>query len=316
MEKLKFATKDEAKIAFKQLLRDKLVPANSNWETAMKMIINDPRYEALNKLSEKKQCFNEYKTQRGVEEKDEERRQAKENKDRLIKFLETHPKMSSTVRYRLAEEMYRSLPLWNNVPERDRRDLYEDLLVQLAKREKENARNTRKSNMRKLTQVLHDLEPLTHKSLWKEAQELLIEQPIFIDDKDLQNMDKEDALVCFEQVIKELEIEYDEERDRRRVLERRMYRKNRERFIGQLDQLKAQGHIHSLAHFCDLYPRFVTDKRFTDMLGQPGSTPLDLFKFYVKGIESESIIKINTNTVAYILTIQTRCITTLVSTVL
>jgi len=62
----------------------------------MKMIINDPRYEALNKLSEKKQCFNEYKTQRGVEEKEEERRLAKENKDRLVKFLETHPKMSST----------------------------------------------------------------------------------------------------------------------------------------------------------------------------------------------------------------------------
>ena len=100
-------------------------------------------------------------------------------------------------------------------------------------------------------------------------------------------MDKEDALVCFEQVIKELEVEYDEERDRRKVLERRMYRKNRERFLGQLDQLKAQGHIHSLAHFCDLYPRFVTDKRFTDMLGQPGSTPLDLFKFYVKDIRDQ-----------------------------
>ena len=102
----------------------------------------------------------------------------------------------------------------------------------------------RKSNMRKLTQVLHDLEKLSHKTTWKEAQELLIEQPAFIDDKDLQNMDKEDALVCFEQVIKELEVEYDEERDRRKVLERRMYRKNRERFLGQLDQLKAQGHIH------------------------------------------------------------------------
>ena len=43
----------------------------------------------------------------------------------------------------------------------------------------------------------------------------------------------------------------------------------------------------SLAHFCDLYPRFVTDKRFTDMLGQPGSTPLDLFKFYVKDIRDK-----------------------------
>ena len=65
--------------------------------------------------------------------------------------------MSSTIRYRVAEEMYRSLTIWNSVPERDRRDLYEDLVVNLARREKENARLTRKNNMCKLTQVLHDL---------------------------------------------------------------------------------------------------------------------------------------------------------------
>ena len=157
--------------------------------------------------------------------------------------------MSSTVRYRGAEEMYQSLTIWNSVPERDRRDLYEDLVVQLAKREKENARMMRKNNMCKLTQVLHDLEKLSHKTLWKEAQDMLLEEPLFNDDGNLQNMDKEDALVCFEQVIKDLETEYDEERDRKRVLERRMYRKNRERFIGLLNQMKAQGHIHSLAIF-------------------------------------------------------------------
>ena len=80
----------------------------------------------------------------------------------MIKFLETHPKMSSTIRYRVAEEMYRSLTIWNSVPERDRRDLYEDLVVNLARREKENARLTRKNNMCKLTQVLHDLGQVHH----------------------------------------------------------------------------------------------------------------------------------------------------------
>ena len=70
--------------------------------------------------------------------------------------------MSSTIRYRVAEEMYRSLTIWNSVPERDRRDLYEDLVVNLARREKENARLTRKNNMCKLTQVLHDLGQVHH----------------------------------------------------------------------------------------------------------------------------------------------------------
>jgi pre-mRNA-processing factor 40 len=33
------------------------------------MIVNDPRYGALKKMNEKKQAFNEYKTQRANEEK-------------------------------------------------------------------------------------------------------------------------------------------------------------------------------------------------------------------------------------------------------
>ena len=86
---------------------------------------------------------------------------------------------------------FRTLSIWQNVPDRDRRDLYDDLVVTLAKQEKENTRNMRKNNMRKLTQVLHDLEGLSHKTLWKEAQELLYDCDDFSNDKELQNMDKE-----------------------------------------------------------------------------------------------------------------------------
>ena len=45
------------------------MPSNASWESAMKLIINDPRYKALKQLNEKKQAFNEYKTQRAKEEK-------------------------------------------------------------------------------------------------------------------------------------------------------------------------------------------------------------------------------------------------------
>jgi len=56
-------------------------------------------FRALSKLSEKKQAFNEYKTQRGKEEKEEERQKAKENKEKLQQFLENNTKMTSTTRY-------------------------------------------------------------------------------------------------------------------------------------------------------------------------------------------------------------------------
>ena len=42
-----YETKEDAKIAFKQLLRDKTVPAQASWESAMKLIINDVRYKGF-----------------------------------------------------------------------------------------------------------------------------------------------------------------------------------------------------------------------------------------------------------------------------
>lgn len=43
-------------------------------------------------------------------------------------------------------------------------------------------------------------------------------------------MDKEDALICFEEHIRALEREEEEERERARLRERRQHRKNREAF--------------------------------------------------------------------------------------
>ena len=44
------------------------------------------------------------------------------------------------------------------------------------------------------------------------------------------DMDKEDALICFEEVIKEHEKEEQERQERKKVLQKRHFRKNREKF--------------------------------------------------------------------------------------
>ena len=45
------------------------VPSTASWESAMKLIVQDPRYSALVHLNEKKQAFNMYKIQTAKEEK-------------------------------------------------------------------------------------------------------------------------------------------------------------------------------------------------------------------------------------------------------
>eukprot|EP00058_Branchiostoma_floridae_P012859 XP_002598347.1 hypothetical protein BRAFLDRAFT_57552 [Branchiostoma floridae] len=281
-----YANKAEAVAAFKALLKEKGVASNATWEQAMKMIVNDPRYGALKKLNEKKQAFNAYKTQRAKEEKEEERQRAKEAKEKLQEFLEGHERMTSTTKYRKAESMFCDLQVWQAVPERDRKDLYEDVLFFLAKKEKEDAKVLRKRNIAALKNILDNMANITYKTTWSEAQQHLLDNPTFAEDDELQNMDKEDALICFEEHIRALEKEEEEEKERQRGRERRQQRKNREGFLVLLDELHEAGQLHSMSTWMELYSIISADVRFTNMLGQPGSTPLDLFKFYVEDLKA------------------------------
>uniref|UniRef100_A0A4W3HVU5 Pre-mRNA-processing factor 40 homolog A n=1 Tax=Callorhinchus milii TaxID=7868 RepID=A0A4W3HVU5_CALMI len=283
-------TKEEAKQAFKELLKEKGVQSNASWEQAMKMIINDPRYSALPKLSEKKQAFNAYKIQTEKEEKEEARLRYKEAKENFQRFLENHEKMTSTTRYRKAEQMFGETEVWTAVPERDRQEIYEDVLFFLAKKEKEQARQLRKRNTQALKNILDNMANVTYCTTWSEAQQYLMDNPTFAEDEELQNMDKEDALVCFEEHIRALEKEEEEEKQRGLLRERRRQRKNREAFQAFLDELHESGHLHSMSTWMELYPAISADIRFSKMLGHGvlclGSTPLDLFKFYVEDLKA------------------------------
>ncbi|XP_066543076.1 pre-mRNA-processing factor 40 homolog A isoform X2 [Hoplias malabaricus] len=282
----KWNTKEEAKQAFKELLKEKGVSSNASWEQAMKMIINDPRYSALPKLSEKKQAFNAYKVQTEKEEKEEARIKYKESKETFQRFLENHEKMTSTTRYKKAEQMFGDQEVWSCVPERDRLEIYEDVLFYLAKKEKEQAKQLRKRNWEALKNILDNMANVTYRTTWSEAQQYLLDNPTFAEDEELQNMDKEDALICFEEHIRALEKEEEEEKQKGLLRERRRQRKNRESFQKFLDELHDHGQLHSMSAWMEMYPTISADIRFASMLGQPGSTPLDLFKFYVEDLKA------------------------------
>ncbi|KAH0621395.1 hypothetical protein JD844_022645 [Phrynosoma platyrhinos] len=296
-------TKEEAKQAFKELLKEKRVPSNASWEQAMKMIINDPRYSALAKLSEKKQAFNAYKVQTEKEEKEEARLKYKEAKESFQRFLENHEKMTSTTRYKKAEQMFGEMEVWNAISERDRLEIYEDVLFFLSKKEKEQAKQLRKRNWEALKNILDNMANVTYCTTWSEAQQYLMDNPTFAEDEELQSkdkitslleigllwcldMDKEDALICFEEHIRALEKEEEEEKQKGLLRERRRQRKNRESFQIFLDELHEHGQLHSMSSWMELYPTISSDIRFTNMLGQPGSTALDLFKFYVEDLKA------------------------------
>lgn len=284
--KLVFKDKKEAIEAFKDLLKERDVPSNASWEQAVKLIASDPRYPQLKHLNEKKQAFNAYKTQKLKEEKEEQRMRAKKAKEDLEEFLMTTEKMTSTTRYYRCQEMFGDLDVWKNVSDSERRDIYDDAVFNLAKREKEEAKARKKRNMRQLAAILDSMVNIDHRTTWQEAQQLLLNNPNFVDDASLLAMDKEDALIVFEDHIREMEKEEEEDKEREKKRSKRQQRKNRDNFGMLLDELHEQGKLTSMSLWVELYPIISADLRFSAMLGQSGSTPLDLFKFYVEDLKS------------------------------
>ena len=95
-----FADKKKAMEAFKELLKEKNVPANATWEQTLRLISSDPRYTTLKHLNEKKQAFNAYKVQKQKEDKEEQRRKLKQSKEELENYLQNCEHMNSTIKYR------------------------------------------------------------------------------------------------------------------------------------------------------------------------------------------------------------------------
>ncbi|XP_049868561.1 pre-mRNA-processing factor 40 homolog A isoform X2 [Pectinophora gossypiella] len=283
---LQYKDKKEAVEAFKELLRDRNVPSNATWEQCVKIISKDARYAAFKKLNEKKQAFNAYKTQKLKDEREEQRLKTKKNRENLEEFLLNCDRVTSLTKYYKCEEMFSNLELWRCVPESDRRDIFEDCIFTITKREKEEAKALKKRNMKMLAQVLENMSEITYSSTWSEAQVLLLENSAFKNDVSLLGMDKEDALIVFEQHIRNLEAEYLQEKEQIKKRNKRQQRKNRDNFLALLDSLHEEGKLTSMSLWVELYPVISADMRFSAMLGQSGSTPLDLFKFYVENLKA------------------------------
>ena len=284
--KIVFKDKKEAMEALKELLREKNVPSTANWEQAVKAMNKDPRYEYLSKLTEKKQAFNAYKIQRQKEEKEEARMRQKKAKEDFEDFLVNKAKITSAVKYFRLEDLYSDLAVWKAVPEVERREIYVDCQHNLGKKEKEDLKALTKRNTKRLGEILDRMTGIRYDTTWEQAQQMILENPAFADDDELLHMEKEDALVVFEDHIREMEAEEEREREKEKRRLRRAQRKNRDAFGQLLDELHENGKLTSMSLWVELYAMISGDVRFAAMLGQPGSTPLDLFKFYVNDLKS------------------------------
>ncbi|RKF62712.1 Pre-mRNA-processing protein prp40 [Erysiphe neolycopersici] len=294
-----YNTFEEAEAAFMKLLRRNNVDPDSNWEQTMRSIIKDPQYRSLKDPKDRKAAFEKYAVEVRIQEKD----RAKERMEKLRKdfalMLKSHPEIKHYTRWKTARPIIEGETIFRSSNNDDeRRQLFEDYIIELKKSNVEQEIATRKTAMNELVEIIRglDLQPFTR---WTEAQGIITSNERFQSDKKFQSLSKSDLLNAFENHIKLLEKSFNDSRQLLKIQKFRRERQNRDRFTGLLQELKSKKFIKAGTKWNQIYPLIKDEDRYTVMLGQPGSTPLDLFWDMVE--EEERALRTTRNDVLDVL---------------
>lgn len=282
-----------------KLLRRNNVDPNWTWEQTMRSIIKDPQYRSLKDPKDRKSAFEKYAVEVRIQEKD----RAKERMEKLRKdfafMLKSHPEIKHYTRWKTARPIIEGETIFRSSNNDDeRRQLFEDYIIELKKINSEQEISNRKNAMNELVEILKglDLQPFTR---WNEAQGIILSNLKFKGDTKFESLSKSDLLSAFENHIKILEKSFNDSRQLLKNQKFRRERQNRDNFITLLQELKSKKIIKAGIKWSQIYPAIENDDRYQAMLGQSGSTPLDLFWDIVE--EEERALRTTRNDVLDVL---------------
>lgn len=246
----------------------------------MRAVVINPMYRALKTTQERKTAFQDYVDERRIQEKQEERARQQKLKEDFIALLSGSEKVTHASRYTTISRLFAEEAAFKAIEDdRTRYTIFDHHVGELIRKEKEEARQKRKLGMANLLTVLQSLpeEEMTIKTRWSQAKEMLQQNPEVLASEAIQSLNKMDQLNVFEDHMKHLEKEYDQKRNRERLLRKRLERKKREAFKELLTELRTKGELNAKTVWMQIHPLVKEDPRYLNMLGQPGSTPMELF---------------------------------------
>ncbi|EIW79152.1 hypothetical protein CONPUDRAFT_107252 [Coniophora puteana RWD-64-598 SS2] len=289
-----FATFEEGEKAFIHLLRKAGVSADWSWDQTMRTIITDPLYKALNSLAEKKATWQKYTE--GLKQKEQEERDSRLSKLRpaIRNMLRGNPNVFHYSTFATADKLFSQHPIWQQAKiETERKLIFEEYVDELKQREVQESRAARSRSVAKVVQLFKTLE-VDVLTRWRKAHDLLVNSDEWLTDLELQKLPTLDILLAFEDYSRVKEREFDEEMRRTQLDKTRRERKAREGFKALLQELIESGKIKARTKWKQVYPSFASDERYLNLLGKPGSNPLELFWDVVDGLDQRLDEKIAT----------------------
>ena len=275
----------DAEEAFIWLLKKTKVDETWSWDKVMRTVIMDPLYKALSTSAEKKNVYQKY-INNLISNREQIR---KERLDRFRPYI--HRLMTRSSKYikawtsfRTAEERFRHEKYWKDLEAEDeRRQLFDEYIHDLQRKEKAAERELYERNMKVLDEMMRDL-PITVGTRWKTAQEMVLDSERWKKDSKLRQADNLDVLRAFDSYALQIMKTHEEKVRRNRIERNRRARKARDGFRALLSEMEDAGKITANTRWKEFLPLIETRPEYEAILGMPGSGPLDLFQDAVDDI--------------------------------
>ncbi|RAK95777.1 snoRNA-splicing protein PRP40 [Aspergillus ibericus CBS 121593] len=272
-----YSSLEEAENAFMKMLKRHNVQPDWSWEQTMRETIKDPQYRALKDPRDRKAAFEKYAVEVRMQEKDRAKERFAKLRADFNTMLKRHPEIKHYSRWKTIRPIIEGETIFRSTDdESERRQLFEEYIVELKKEHIEVEAVKRKAAMDELVTILKslNLEPYTR---WSEAQAIIQSNDKVQSDDKFKTLSKSDILTAFENHIKSLERAFNDARQQQKAAKARKERHAREQFIELLKELRSQGKIKAGSKWMNTYPLIREDPRYIGILGNSGSSPLDLF---------------------------------------
>lgn len=148
-------------------------------------------------------------------------------------------------------------------------------------------REMKTRNLQSLGSLIRQLN-ITVSTRWRAAHDMILSSPDFRSDPDLEKVETLDILAVYDDYSRLLEREHEEELRKSKVDIVRRNRKARDAFKALLTDLQNSGDLTRLSKWKETHPKIKDDPRYIELLGLPGSSPIDLWMDAVDDLGEET----------------------------
>lgn len=271
-----YSNPEEAEAAFMKLLKRIGAQSDWSWKQAVRAGIKDSQWRAIPDPKEREEAFKKYCEELRAQDKAKEQERQAKLRSEFMQMLGFHQEIKHYTRWKTALPIIEHEAVFREAKDdNERRALFDEYIISLKREHAEREREDKKSALDKLETLMQtlDLEPFTR---WHEAEQKLEQNEEFHSEK-YTPLHKIDLLTTFERHIKHLREDLNKRVQSERAARFRKERKNRDAFRDLLNELKASGKLKAGTKWKEIREHLHEDPRYLAMLGQDGSSPLDLF---------------------------------------